>query len=121
MEVQHLPVRIFQGQPGHQVDLRAHHDGCARFRLPDIFHDEIRGAAGVGQGHHLLSALRVHHHFGPGELLPPGEHVLHREAGVDVAVAVPEDQPGPADVVGAVAAQGLLRVPDDQVFRPQPQ
>ena len=104
-------LRVFRGEPVHQVDLGADRERGGLGGRGDGLADEVGGPGGVGGVHHLHGALRVHDHLHAGELGAGLLDLADVEALVDRAEAVPEDHPGVEQGLFVVAAEGLARVP----------
>ena len=95
----------------HEVHLGAHGPDAAGRALPHLREDVLGGAVVVGGLHHLERHLGMDDDAHAGMLLAHEVDLLRREADVNRAVALPQDEPRTVDLLARETAERLLRIP----------
>ena len=106
-------VRVLQGQAVDEADFGADGPDAAGRGLVDGLADELGGAVQVGDLEGFHGTFGVDQDVDVGVAVAGRLDLGRGEAGVDGAMALPEDHPGVAQLFLGVAAQALEGIPDD--------
>src|SRR5450631_4102635 len=115
VERHYFVARHFLAEPIDQVDFGADRPLRALGGFRDGLDDAFGRADLIGGLGYLEAAFRMHDHANAGMLAADTLDVLGREALVHRAVALPQNHARRADGFRRIAAEFLIRIPDDHL------
>src|SRR5579885_3917472 len=114
-------VGMLLGQALDQVDLRANGPLAASGGLLNLLNDVFGRAVEIGGGHDLLATLGMNQDLDAGIFRAGLLDLLEIEAHMRRAVALPENDLRPLDLlVGAIGGHWIFGIPDKHLMRGNP-